>query len=358
MARMVYFNLLQQTNQASVVAALPTNNVRLIETARPPEEPVSPKPIRDIPMMTVLFGGVAFGLLLLLDHLKSARLAQTVSEPGSTSLILNVPELGVIPSAGPPKPPQWKAAAAFLRRGGEEPPPVKGDFFSQPESSYLIDSFRFVFAALLTAEHGILHKVVLLTSPGPGEGKTTLSGNLAYAIASTGKKVLLIDADLRRPSVHRLFGVESGRGLYELLKDDTPLTADSLQAAVHQVKEPNLHLLMAGKGSHADDAATLLFSPKTAELLALARREFDFVLVDSAPALLCPDARLLGRIADGVILVVRAGVTHQSNAVTAANHFRQDGIPVLGTILNDWDPAASPESYRYHYGSYYKQYGK
>lgn len=359
MARVVYFNLLQQTNQASVVAALPTNHVRLIESARPSDVPISPRPVRDVPLVTVMFGAAGFGLLLLLDRVKSSRLEHTVMEPGHSGLILNVPELGVIPSAAPAQAPRRHLYPPFLRRGkAPEPQPPRGDFFAQPESSHLVDSFRFVFAALLTSDHNILHKVVLMTSPGPGEGKTTISCNLAVAIASTGRKVLLIDADLRRPSVHRLFKIKAEHGLYELLKDEAPLTEAALEDSLHAIHPPNLHLLSAGKSSRAEDAATLLFSPKTAELLAIARRKFDFVLVDSAPAMLCPDARLLGRIADGVILVVRAGVTHQANAVAAATHFRQDGIPVLGTILNDWDQNSSSQAYGYLYGSYYKQYGR
>jgi len=355
MTRMVYYNLLQQTNQASVVAALPTNNVRLIESASAPEIPVSPNPKRDIPAVTLLFAAAGVGVLLLVDRIKSSRLAQTFMDPGHSSAILNVPELGVIPSARVEKAPRWALPPPFKRRESLAAP--MGDFFAQQDALHLVNSFRSVFASLLGPDRSVTHKVVLITSPGPGEGKTTLAGNLAVAVASTGRRVLLIDADLRRPSLNHLFRLEARSGLGELLKEQGPLKAENLREALHLAYPPNLYLLCAGHESRSDDSATLLFSPRTAEILALARQEFDFVLVDSAPTLLCPDARLLGRIADGVILVVRSGVTHQTNAVSAASHFRQDGIAVIGTILNDWDPAGGADPYRYQYGAYQKQYG-
>jgi succinoglycan biosynthesis transport protein ExoP len=135
------------------------------------------------------------------------------------------------------------------------------------------------------------------------------------------------------------------------LKENVALAESGVAGAIQETKLPNLFLLPSGPVSSA--ASTLLFSRQMPGLLKDLQRQFDSILIDTPPMLQMPDARVLGRLADAVLLVIRAGHTTRDAAMAARQRFEEDGTPVLGTILNDWDPKASGGSY---YG-YYKYYG-
>jgi capsular exopolysaccharide synthesis family protein len=176
-----------------------------------------------------------------------------------------------------------------------------------------------------------------------------LSANLARAMAETGQRVLLVDADLRRPHVHSLLGAgEDHPGLSDILSGPLELRDLALEGFIQPTDIDDLSVMTHGL-TKCD--TPLFFSPRVAELVTLLQSRFDCVLFDTAPALPFPDARLWGRHADGVVLVVRAGVTTRVGAAAACERFLHDGIPVLGTILNDWNPESSSEL-PYYYKSY------
>jgi capsular exopolysaccharide synthesis family protein len=173
--------------------------------------------------------------------------------------------------------------------------------------------------------------------------------NLAIAMAEIRRKVLVIDADLRRPRMHTIFGVPNEHGLSDILREE--FLAESISGLILETGIPNLRILPAGGSTYA--AAHLLYSRNFAPLLEMLKREYDMILVDTPPMLQMTDARVAGRLADAVILVARAGKTTRDAILAAKERLRGDCIPVLGTVLNDWDPRKAPGSYYAKYQSSY-----
>jgi capsular exopolysaccharide synthesis family protein len=178
--------------------------------------------------------------------------------------------------------------------------------------------------------------------------------NLGIAMAEIRRKVLIIDADLRRPRMHDLFDLSNEGGLSDLLREQA-LSDETVNGFVQKTEIPGLDVLTSGPATHA--AANLLYSPNLAELIAKFKKQYDMVLIDTPPMLQLTDARVAGRLADAVVLVVRAEQTTRDAIVAATQRFSEDRIRVLGTILNGWDPKRSPNShYGYYKGSYYSSF--
>jgi capsular exopolysaccharide synthesis family protein len=196
--------------------------------------------------------------------------------------------------------------------------------------SPLAEAFRVTLTSILfSSQHGNPPRVLAISSAAPGEGKTTVLSNLAIALAQAGQRVVIIDGDMRRPRLHQIFELENTAGLSELLAGKTLLT-------VRETKVPNVFLLPAGSSSDGN----LLFKPSLGELIKRLRVEFDMVLIDTPPMLQMPDARVIARHADAMILVIRAARTSRDAARLACSRLAEDGVPVLGTILTDWNPKA------------------
>jgi capsular exopolysaccharide synthesis family protein len=225
----------------------------------------------------------------------------------------------------------------------------------QRQHSMTAEAFRTVLTSILfSGENGGRPRVLVMTSAGPTEGKTTVSSNLAIALAEIRRKTLLIDADLRKPRIHQIFDLPNDRGLSTLLVERT-LTEEVMSGIVQETSIPDLFVLPSGPSS----GTGLLHSPLLPELLKRFKREFDMVLIDTPPMLQMPDARVVGKQADAVVMVVRAGQTTRDAAIAARERLAEDGTRVLGTILNDWNPTKSPNGY-YGYSNgygYYRGYG-
>jgi len=162
--------------------------------------------------------------------------------------------------------------------------------------------------------------------------------------------VLLIDGDIRHPRLHEVFSLQNKGGLSELLSESDP--TNTFKPVETEI--PGLHFLPAG--GYRPETKNLLYSPRMARLLQLWREQYDFILIDTAPVLPIRDARLFGRLSDGVILVARANKTSPETLVAAAARFREDGTPLLGTILNDWNPKGSSTGYGTAYWNVYSNY--
>ena len=358
MAQQVYNNLLQQSNQAALIALVPASNIRVVDAAVVDNIPSNPVPVRDIPIAAFLMGSLGYGLLWLRETARRKRLTQVFESPGHTRTILGVPELGVIPSAAVDQrkklraPKRGNGIQTLGTAAGNGQPTLEFATW-QDKSSILAESFRQTLTSILRTKPKGHCPVYVITSGGPGEGKTTLSANLAIAMATIGQRVLLIDADLRRARLHSVFGLENCPGLSDLLTSTDSLEGADLNAYLCPTKVDNLRVMTHGL-AEVDTPATLFFSPRVQELVTTLRGHFDFILLDTAPVLLFPDARLWGRHSDGVVLVVRAGATTREGALAACQRFAEDGVAVLGTILNDWSPReGSAGQYYYHsYGAY------
>ncbi|MBZ5586325.1 MAG: polysaccharide biosynthesis tyrosine autokinase [Acidobacteriia bacterium] len=351
--RQLYDSMLQHVREAGIASALHASNVRVIDPARPPARPYKPSLVLN--SMLGLFAGGFLGIVFIVMRERADR---SIQAPGEASLYLDVPELGVIPSANAERSRSFtwyrQARAAETKKTEREIRNSPVELVTwQKGPSMLAESFRSTLASILYAgENGSRPRVIALTSASPREGKTTVASNLALALAEIGRRVLLIDGDLRKPRLHEIFKVPNAWGLSDLLNGTKP--PEGSEAMVAGTGCRDLYVLPAG--SVASSISNLLHSPRALELLQRMRQEFDMVIIDTPPMLHLPDARVLGRLADGVILVVRSARTTKETAAAAGQRLAEDGTRVLGTVLNEWDPRKTRHGrYEYGYRPYYYQ---
>jgi len=341
--RELYDALLLRIKQAGLAAAMRSSNVVVVDQAKPPVLPFRPNfPMNTaLGLVTGLFVGVGFVLMRDLFN-------RNIESPGLSPAYLRLPELGVIPAAR-----LTSRRIAWLPASTRVPLQIKGADAASREHANLAEAYRATLTSiLLPTLHGQGPRVLVLTSPEAGAGKTTVTSNLGMATAEIGRRVLLIDADLRRPRLHRLFEIPNSFGLTDILRITTPLEEIPVNQLVRQTKIPGLCLVPSGPTT--DGLTSLLYSPRLTEFLERVAKEFDLVLIDAPPMLYFADARVLGRHSDGVILVLRSGQTKRDAAMLARQRFDEDGTCVLGTILNSWDLKNPRSPYAYAYNDAYK----
>jgi polysaccharide biosynthesis transport protein len=343
--RELYDALLLRIKQAGLAAAMRSSNVVVVDQAKPPVLPYRP----NFPMNTAL--GLVSGLFVGVGFvLMRDRFNRNIESPGLSQAYLRIPELGVIPAAR-----LASRRIAWLPSSTRVPLQLKGGAqnAASREHATLAEAYRATLTSiLLPTLHGEGPRVLVLTSPDPGAGKTTVTSNLGMATAEIGRRVLLIDADLRRPRLHRLFEIPNSFGLTDILRITTPLEDIPVNQLVRQTKIPGLFLVPSGPTT--DGLTSLLYSPRLTEFLQRVAKEFDLVLIDAPPMLHFADARVLGRHSDGVILVLRSGQTKRDAAMLARQRFDEDGTCVLGSILNSWDLKNPRSPYAYAYNDAYK----
>ena len=359
--RSLYETMLQRMKEASVASALRASNIRVVDPAEAPEIPYKPNVPRYIVMGLLL--GICVGVSLVVLRERADR---TLHDPGDIAYYLHLPELGVVPTANieltsrgfkTSRFPQARGTAVLDLNGQPGMEEVLDDrvelITHVRKKSLISESFRTTLTSILFSGHnGERPRVLVLTSASPKEGKTTVVCNLAIALAEINHRVLVIDADLRRPRMHNVFGVKNdNNGLSELLLKQEPLDEAVLSAAVRPTHIPNLFVMPAGRSRF--NAASLLHSERLPELLRALRQRFDTVMIDTPPMVNIPDARVLARFADGVILILRSAHTTRDAALLAKQRFLDDGIPVMGTILNNWNPDTPGYGY---YRNYYEGY--
>lgn len=353
--RQLYDSMLQRVKEAGISAAMRASNVRIVDQAEAPLLPYKPSPVRNaiVGMMGGLFLGLGF--VFLRD-----RSDRSIQSPGDAQLYLNVPEFGVIPSSLIDTGKQLYGTP----RGGLEA--VKGAngpsgreslelALLQRSPSLIAESFRSTLTSILFSNQNSNRenqRLFVLTSPSPSEGKTTVLTNLGLAMVETQRRVLLIDADMRRPRLHDVFGIPNDYGLGDVLA-----SADVKKSALRAIvptEAPGMCVMPSGPP--AVSISTLLHSAQLPRLLEFLTQEFDAVLIDTPPMMHLPDARIMARLAGGVILVIRSGKTTRDTAQLARQRFLEDGTPVLGTILNDWNPREKATYGYQNYESGYRQY--
>ena len=216
-----------------------------------------------------------------------------------------------------------------------------------PTSSYA-EAFRQIRANLQFATANHPNKILLVASPGPEEGKATVISNLAVALAHTGKRVVTIDADLRRPTIHKLFGTLNREpGLSNYLADLNTEVSDVIQPT----EVEGVHVISGGPSP--PNPAELLGSPKMDTLLKELSQRYDSVLLDSPPVLLVADASIMASQADGVIMVVDGFNTRSSSLKAALEAMRNTHVNILGVVMNKLKPARFGYGYIYPYHYYY-----
>jgi len=336
--RHIFEMMLQRVKEASLAAAMRDSNVLVVDRARPPLLPYRPS----LPMNSAigLCGGVIFGFGFILLR---ERVDRRISAPGDAQAYLDLPELGVIPlDEGVVH--RQLGNGLQPRRPAQSLPRSKADCPElatwKRKPSLVAECVRTALTSiLLPSDNGEGPQVIVITSPCPGDGKTTVASNLAIAVAEIGRKVLLIDGDLRRPRLNKVFSAGNNWGLSDVLRGDGPLED---VPAVHLVLETEVSgLYLLPGGSCGITPTNLFYSPRMSTLLKRLRAEFDMILIDAPPMIHLADARVLGHLSDGVVLVIRAGQTTTESAIFARQRFAEDGTRVLGTILNSWDPRTS-----------------
>jgi capsular exopolysaccharide synthesis family protein len=195
-------------------------------------------------------------------------------------------------------------------------------------------------------------KVILVTSCIPEEGKTTVSTNLAAAFAQDNKKVIIVEADMRRPRLRQVFEVPNEKGLSNVLTG----TATRDEATIRGVKLPTLDILPAGP--HPPNSSELIGSAAFGELIDELRATYDFVFIDSPPALLVTDPVLISTKVDAALWVSRVGVVTRSQLGRAGNIIERNRLPVIGFIVNRMSRKLAGYGYGYEYEYYGSYYGK
>ncbi|MCU0873571.1 MAG: polysaccharide biosynthesis tyrosine autokinase [Pirellulaceae bacterium] len=215
----------------------------------------------------------------------------------------------------------------------------------------IAEAYRAVRTALYFSTRGTAHKVIQVTSPNPGDGKTTLASNLAVSIANSGKRTLLIDADFRRPRVHKVFGLGDGVGLSEVMSGSVELADAILETAID-----GLSILICGR--RPANPAELLTSTKFQQLIEVLREKYDMVIVDTPPVLAVTDPLAVAPRVDGVLLVIRLGKSARSVAQNALEALDSIGGTVLGVVVNGVGGGSRYGGYgAYGYGYRYGGYG-
>jgi succinoglycan biosynthesis transport protein ExoP len=351
--RQMYQSLWMQSNQSGMSGSVPVDPIRIVEPSNVPETPYKPQPIMNIASGTFL--GLAFGVGIVFLRERSDR---SIKSPGSTRRLLNTPELGVIPNlylnGNGTRKPSRAAKLATAKPGtlsldGDVADPETALISWQNAPSFLAESFRGTLASILRNQpNGKADKVILVTSPGPGEGKTTVVQNLGIALAETGRKVLLVDADFRRPHLHHRFGLPNDWSLVDLLSQKIPLDEYSPDRLGVSTGYPGLSLL-PNRATH-ENVAKLLYSPRLRAIFEALTEGYDMVLVDAPPILDLADTRIIAPLTDALILVLRSGITHRESAVEAYRRILNDGLLLLGTILTDCESSTSGKRpYYYDY---------
>ena len=347
--RQLYDALLQKVKESSVASALAVSNIRVLDPAERPSDPYKPSLVSNL--LKGLSAGLVIGLMLIVG---TDRINRSLRAPGEAPHHLKVPELGVIPSGEPRAlnrmsgPPRTKHSSILLAEG-EAASEERVELVTWHDSSSLVaESFRNTLASILLTSPGSRPRVIMVTSAFRDEGKSTTVSNLGLGLAEINQKILLIDADMRKPRLHHLFDLTNSWGLTDLLREKSLLAVSPLGALARPTQVANLWVLPSGPGTLS--ISNLLYSERMSQLLQRLREEFDTILIDTPPMLMMSDARILGRLADGAILVIRAGQTTRDAALIAKQRLVDDGIPVIGTILNRWDQKAKT---RYGNQGYY-----
>jgi capsular exopolysaccharide synthesis family protein len=346
-SRHLYEILLQRVKEAGVESAMRASNVLIVDPARKPMFPYKPNFVMN--SMIGLAGGLFMGMGFIFYRDQANR---SFRDRGELSLQLNLPELGAIPETrGRLLQVDLNPRRTLLLDDGT----VKDHRSESLElatwshkPSLLAESFRATLPSILFHEStGKRPRVMVVTSPNPGEGKTTIATNLAIAISEIVSRVLIVDGDLRRQRIHQVFKVENTNGLGNLLNSKDPLTVAQVEEAVQSTAVSGLFVLTGGSNGH--DIGNLFYSRRLPELIEIFRKQFDTVIIDTPPILQISDGRLIARFSDGLILIARAGQTARESVMLAHKRIAEDGSCVLGTILNSWDPG---KINRYAYSSW------
>jgi len=282
--------------------------------------------------------GLIIGLLLgLLAALVVEALDNTIKTAEAAEELVGAPVLGFLPMLS-------QAKTHLI----EDAPERDLAVFKDP-SSMAAEACRSIRTNLMFLSAQKEVAMLAVTSPGPQDGKTTAAISIAIAMAQAGARVLLVDTDMRKPRIHRSFGLKSDRGVSNVILGDA-----SLQDVICHSVVPNLDVLPCGPTP--PNPAELLHTDRFREILAQCGKDYDRVVLDSPPTAPVTDPAILGNLVDGVILVLRAGHTTREAASYACRQLTDARARILGLVINQTDRKGGGYGYPYYapYGRYYR----
>jgi polysaccharide biosynthesis transport protein len=329
----IYANLIRKLQEIQVLEQQNLGNARILSPALVPDEPIAPRKLLYILSGFVLGSLLAFGVALLLDARdKSVKTLEDIK-----ALFSDYTMLGVIPAIE-------GVQSKIKEKGASVSADVKRELYVRDTpNSPPSEAIRMVQSNLKYLNSDKPLKVIVMTSGIPSEGKSTASANLAMAMAELGQKVLLVDADLRRPVQHRTWELLNRVGLSDVLVGEASLD-DAIQKG-----ETNLDVLTAGV--LPPNPSALIDSDHMVNLLQEFSQRYRYVIIDSPPLSAAADTLTLSRMADGLLLVVRPGVAETGSVALSKELLKQPGHNLLGVIANGVTPDQQPS-----YSSYYYSY--
>jgi capsular exopolysaccharide synthesis family protein len=358
--RQLYDSILQRMKEMGVAAELRTSNISVIDKAEPPVNPSSPQKKLSLLLSALvgLLGGV--GLAFFCEYLDN-----TLKTPEEVERYLRLPNLGIVPDFSSVNQRGYGKRPKALRRasaqaGSEEKKeeasangrsrsPSKELVLAHHPLSVITEAYRTLRTSILLSRAGEPPRITLFTSGTHGEGKTSTVINTAVIFAQMGVRVLVIDADLRRPRCHKILGIEHGVGLSEVLTGQ--------RETLEVIKPTALHsLFFLGSGAVPPNPAELVGSRKMHETLTLLQEHYDYILIDSPPVMPVSDAVLLSTMVDGVVLVVKGQETPKQLVKETCARLGLARAKILGVVLNGVNMRNGDYAYYYrHYSSYYHQ---
>src|ERR671923_352257 len=331
--RQLYEGLLQRLKEAGVSASLKASNIRVVDSAEPPAKPAKPRIPLNLAVAALLGLGLGISTALLQE-----RLDDTLKGADDVERLFGLSALALIPSVH-----SLNGDGMSVRKLLDRTLPLKSghngtasnpaarwhriDESEKPQAA-LVEAFRSLRASVLLSTADRPPGSLLITSTQPGEGKTTVATNLAISLAQLGQRVLLVDADLRFPSLQRLFSLRESPGLVSHLTGQ-----QDWRAAVCPSGSPGLDLLLCGPVP--PNPAELLSSKSMGAFINSAKSEYGFVILDSSPLLTLADSRILAALVDGVLLVVKSGATPREQVIQSQNGIRGAGANLIGVVLNN-----------------------
>lgn len=326
-AQSTYQQVLKQLQEVEVAEQQKVGNARVVSPALLPDKPVSPKILLNLALGGFLGLLLGAGTALLLEALD-----KTLRDIDEAKRILGLPLLGSIPQVGDKK----------RKNSQDEELPVLNNPYSPASVAFEMLQTNLSFAV---SDNEL--RVMLVTSSSPGEGKSFVSANLAVAMSQLGKRVLLIDADMRRPRQHKVWQLPNINGLSGILTGQTALLSVAHEALVT--------LDVVTVGTIPPNPVTLLDSKRMASLVKEASSVYDCVIIDTPPLTAVADALVVGKLVDGLVLVVRPGEVESGAVQSAKAMLEQAKVPVLGMVVNGVDEKNGYGGYYYAKGYYGKK---
>lgn len=363
-AKELYTDFLQKTNQANLAKAEQSNNLRFIEPAEVPTSPEGPQRLRTILLGLLVSLVLGMGLAFFLEYMDN-----TIKSVEDVHRIAGLPTLAVIPAISQASARTVKQVNRQQLTSGAEPEEAEtGALVTTAASTTttsltkaplvtdhlasVMEAYRMLRTSVLLSTAGSPPKTIMFTSGQPGDGKTTTSVNTAVSLAQLGSSVLLIDADLRRPSVHRALRVDKTKGLSTLLSSNQV----ELDEVVQRSRIPKLDVIACGP--IPPNPAELIASERMRQVLARAAEQYDHVIVDTPPLISVTDPVILSTMVDGVILVVQAGRSTRDIVRRARLELSNVGAKVFGVVLNNFDMKREGYSSDYSYYSHYRSHDR